>query len=143
MKIRPANSSDFEAVRRWLGAEKLPVADLASDAMGNFLVAERDGVAVGAVGLEQYGPVGLLRSLVVDVSARGAGAGRLLVAALEEFAAARQVQDLWLLTIDADRFFSQLGYAGLNRDEAPEAIRNTTEFSTLCPGDAVLMKKRL
>jgi len=53
------------------------------------------------------------------------------------------VDELWLLTIDADAFFVSLGYETRERSEAPEAIRNTEEFSGLCPEDAVLMSKQL
>jgi len=48
-----------------------------------------------------------------------------------------------LLTIDADPYFAQLGYQMRGRDAAPTAIRETTEFRELCPGDAFLMCKAL
>ena len=48
-----------------------------------------------------------------------------------------------MLTIDADSFFEKLDYVARGRDVAPDAIRDTEEFSTLCPGDAVLMSKAL
>ncbi len=53
------------------------------------------------------------------------------------------VQEVWLLTIDADPFFEKLGYVVRTRDAAPDVIRGTAEFSSLCPGDAVLMSKEL
>ena len=84
-----------------------------------------------------------MRSLVVSRAARGSGVGAALVAALEAACWDRGIQELWLLTIDADSFFEKLGYAVRSRVVAPDAIRDTEEFSTLCPGDAVLMSKAL
>lgn len=135
--------ADFATVAGWLAEARLPVADLAASDMNDFLIAETGAGPVGAIGLEQYAGDGLLRSLIVDSGARAGGIGRQLVAALEKLAASRRVTDLWLLTTDADRYFGALGYAVMGRDDAPEAIRGTVEFSKLCPGDAVLMKKRL
>ncbi len=142
MNIRPAMTADFETVTGWLAAARLPAADLSIDDMQHFLLAESDGVPVGTVGLEPFGNVGLLRSLVVVPHSQGGGAGRMLVAALEGQAAARGMHELWLLTTDADAYFTKLGYEVMPRESAPESIRQTTEFSKLCPGDAILMRKR-
>ncbi|MDH3614777.1 MAG: arsenic resistance N-acetyltransferase ArsN2 [Gammaproteobacteria bacterium] len=141
--IRPATDSDLSAAQSWLAGASLPVDDLTTDHMQNFLVALTNDRPVGVIGLEQFGKVGLLRSLVVDPTLRNGGIGRQLVAALETRAAESGVSELWLLTIDADRYFSRLAYVVVDRNDAPEAIRNTDEFSKLCPGDAVLMWKRL
>jgi amino-acid N-acetyltransferase len=141
--IVPASASDFATARGWLEDAGLPVEDLTDRRSGRFLVASLNGVAVGMVGLEHFGTVGLLRSLVVEPSGRARGVGRQLVAALEDAARAAGVRELWLLTIDADRYFERLGYLRRGRDAAPDAIRATAEFSGLCPGDAVLMHKQL
>ena len=109
--------------------------------MREFLIAEFDGEAAGAIGLEQLGDLGLLRSLVVDPSRRSGGIGAQLVAALEQKAAAVGIRQLWLLTIDADQYFVSRGWKVSDRADAPSAIRATQEFSSLCPGDAVVMSK--
>ncbi len=111
--------------------------------MDAFIVATQAGEPVGMIGLEKFGNVGLLRSLVVNEAGRGAGLGARLVTELELRARSEHIDELWLLTIDADPFFAQHGYVVAERDDAPNAIRNTAEFSTLCPGDAVLMCKHL
>ena len=143
MNVRSGMPEDLAVARTWLKAARLPVADLTADHMESFLFASVEDQPVGMVGLEQYGSTALLRSLVVESGARSAGVGKQLVGALEQLARTRDVAELWLLTIDADRYFSALGYAVEDRDEAPDDIRNTVEFSKLCPGDAVLMRKRL
>lgn len=143
MIIRPAIPSDLQLARRWLTDARLPVADLTPEHMDGFLIAMLDGRAVGMIGLEQCGQDGLLRSLFVDASDRGRGVARELVDALEQRAKSDQLSQVWLLTIDADRFFAALDYSIVDRADAPDSIRNTVEFSKLCPGDAVLMRKRL
>ncbi len=143
MIVRPGKADDLAVVTDWLDAAGLPTADLTEAHMEAFLVAVDNSTRVGMVGLEAFGEVGLLRSLVVDPGTRSRGIGRQLVAALEANAASKGVAELWLLTIDADRYFAALGYERRDRDSAPDSIRATDEFSDLCPGDAVLMSRRL
>lgn len=143
LTIREATGANLELARSWLLDAGLPLADLTVEHMPAFLLATDAAGAVGMVGLERHGKYGLLRSLVVDSSHRGAGVGRQLVTALELRAAAAGISELWLLTIDADAFFARLGYAVADRAAAPQAIRETAEFSNLCPDDAVLMRKEL
>ncbi len=126
-----------------LDAAGLPLEDLTAAHMRNFLIATAGNAAVGMIGLEQFNDIGLLRSLVVEPSSRRHGAGRALVAALEKQATSAGVRELWLLTIDADEYFARLGFETMSRDAAPAAIQMTEEFSSLCPGDAVLMRKKL
>ena len=143
MIIRPAIREDIGTVTGWLVSAGLPTADLTDAHMEHFLVAVINNSPVGMIGLEPFARTGLLRSLVVDPSARNSGIGRQLVTALETRAATQGIEDLWLLTIDADAFFTGLGYEEVKRDRAPADIRSTTEFSKLCPGNAVLMRKSL
>lgn len=145
--VRDARQSDWQNVRRLLDEAGLPVSDLGTDLLEHFLIAERSGAdqseTVGTIGLQQFDQVGLLRSLVVSDSGRESGLGRRLVAALEANACCAGVKDLWLLTIEAQRYFGNLGYKIMSRDNAPDIIRKTEEFSGLCPDDATLMHKVL
>ena len=138
---RSPNDSDLSIARQWLSCAGLPVEDLTIDHLA--LVAERDGEVAGLVGLEQFETLGLLRSLIVLPARRRGGVGQALVIALEKVAADKGIDELWLLTIDADGWFEQLGYRRQDRDAAPSVIQQTEEFSSLCPGDAVLMRKAL
>lgn len=139
--IRPARAADLDTAICLLRNAGLPVEDLSFEQLA--LSAERDGNVQGVIGLQSFGNAGLLRSLVVSNDVRGAGIGRQLVAALESDCIANGMTELWLLTIDADTFFAQLGYRVRQRHEAPDVIRGTAEFSGLCPDDAVLMSKPL
>ena len=142
--IRPATGNDWPWIREQLGDAGLPTADIDRKLMKDFLVAETpQGEWVAAIGCQRYGSLGLLRSLVVATPARDAGLGRKLVAQLERRAAAAGVLELWLLTIDAERFFAALGYREADRREVPRAIGETAEFSTLCPDSAHLMFKSI
>jgi len=140
-QIRSSRSSDLGAAVRLLLDAGLPLDDLTADHLA--LVAEEDGELHGLIGLELFGGVGLLRSLVVASHYRSRGLGVALVGALETHARDCGVAELWLLTIDADAFFERLGYGVRRRDAAPDAIRATAEFSALCPADAVLMSKSI
>jgi amino-acid N-acetyltransferase len=97
----------------------------------------------GVVGLEIYGNDALLRSLAVDPAARGRGCAGALIAQAEQYAQQRGVRRIYLLTTSAADFFARLGYKRLERDEAPGAIRATSEFAALCPVDSVLMTKEV
>ncbi len=142
-EIRRAEAGDLVTAQKWLAAAGLPTEDLTAALMSAFLVASEQGRPIGMIGLESYSDIGLLRSLIVGEECRGKGLGASLVAALETNAAASSMTELWLLTIDADPFFAQHGYEVKQRSEAPAAIQNSAEFSSLCPGDAVLMRKRI
>ena len=132
---------DAADVRRLVVAAGLPADDLADQDLGHFLAAGRPGAVTGVVGLELYGDVALLRSLVVDPSRRGTGEGKALVAAAEQHAAAEGVKTMFLLTTTAAPFFARLGYVDADRQAAPDAIRRTREFSSLCPSTASFMVK--
>jgi len=142
--IRDATPLDWPLVRDLLLAADLPVEDLTADRMSDFLVyVDASGILAGAVGLEAFGQVALLRSLVVGDGVRGQGLGRRLVAALEHRARLAGLRELWLLTNDADGFFEDLDYEKAERADAPDAIRGSAEFSSICPASAFLMKKTL
>ena len=143
LTIRTAQASDLPAALAWLAGAGLPTEDLVAEKLQGFLVALANDVPIGMVGIEEFGRCGLLRSLVVEPTVRSAGVGRVLVTALESRAIDRGISELWLLTIDADPYFVGLGYEEMDRSDAPEPIRNTEEFASLCPGDAVLMRKQL
>ena len=141
--LRRARAADWDDVRRLLNAAELPVTDLGPALLEHFLIAELDDDVVGLVGLEVFGATGLLRSLVVAKSAMSAGLGGKLVAALEATAQSAGIRELWLLTIDAEKFFTNHGYDIVTRDAAPDAIRLSEEFAELCPDSAYLMLKDL
>jgi amino-acid N-acetyltransferase len=143
LTLRQARGVDWDAISALLAESGLPTSDLGPDKLGAFLVAEDGGELAGIIGLQIFGTTGLLRSLVVAPKARRAGLGGKLVGALESAAQTAGIRDLWLLTIDAGRFFERQGFAVVERESVPDSIRDTDEFTGLCPSTAFLMHKAL
>lgn len=134
-------SPSLDRVRELLALADLPTEDLTGVGLPTFLGCGDPADPDGVIGLEIFGSVGLLRSLVVAESARGRGCGHALVSAVENLARAEGVGTLYLLTTTVPEFFKREGYAVVTRSDVPEAIRATAEFSNLCPTDAIVMRK--
>jgi amino-acid N-acetyltransferase len=126
-----------------LAAAGLPTEDLSESHCEHFFYSGPDQLPHGLVGLELFGEVALLRSLVVSGERRGSGCGSQLLAHAEQHARARGVKCVYLLTTTAEAFFARFGYACVARDTAPAAIRSTREFSGICPASSAFMLKRL
>ncbi len=121
----------------------LPVVDIAPGPFKEFFAFRGEDGLNGLVGIERYGAVGLLRSLAVRPGRRGNGLGRRLISFAEQYAANRGVSSLYLLTTSAADFFALLGYGRAIRDEAPPPIRESTQFSGVCPASSTFMSKQL
>ena len=141
MRIEAARRSDLPGIRWLLEYEQLPASDLDESALEKFLVCRDDKGVVAAVGLETFGRVALLRSLVVDTEARGHGLGAQLTEAAEALASRSGVESIYLLTTTAEHFFAKRGYRKVSRAEAPVQIQRSSQFSRLCPSTAILMVK--
>ncbi|PSP46881.1 GNAT family N-acetyltransferase [Halobacteriales archaeon QH_6_66_25] len=140
IRLEPADDLDY--VERLLSECDLPADDVRSKP-DCFFVAVQEGERVGVGGLEQYGTAGLLRSLAVEQSRRGEGFGTAICSRLEERARDDGIEQLWLLTTTAADFFDARGYEEADRSEAPPEIRNTAEFSDLCPDAATCLRASL
>jgi amino-acid N-acetyltransferase len=139
--IESATRADREAIERLLMESGLPTEDLTGAWHENFRVA-RDGEAVvGAIGLEPYGAIALVRSLAVALTLRKRGIASALLAKLEERAAALGVGSVYGLTTTAKAFLAKRGYETIDRTSLPSAIRATAEFRELCPVTAVCLRK--
>ena len=143
IQVVRSGAEALPAVSALLDAAALPTHGLGADEATALLTASADGAVVGAAAVELYQPEGLLRSVVVAAAQRGAGIGRLLVSAAEATARAEGVRTLFLLTEGAGGFFDQLGYRTIDRHNVPLTIRNSDEYSVICPSDAAVMMKRL
>lgn len=142
IELRRAEETDLPAVERSLEANGLPFEDVRSKPEC-FYVGYRDGERIGIGGLEIDGDDALLRSVVVERSARGDGVGTALCEALESEARTEGVERLYLLTTTAAGFFAALGYEEIDRRDAPPTVRDTREFGDLCPSSAACMRKSL
>ena len=140
----PPGSAGREAARRLVDAAGLPDMDGPAD----VLVAREGGPqtgggVVGTVAVEDHGADGLLRSLAVHPAHRGRGVGARLVEAAEARARSRGLRSLALLTTTAAPFFAALGYREVDRAEAPEPVRASSEFRDVCPSSAACLVKTL
>jgi len=137
--LRPAGAHEFVTVRNLVTACELLDADFETLAVESFAVAELDNEVVGTAGVEVRGAHGLVRSVAVLPWARGRGIAHALVTDRIAWARERGIDSFYLLTLTAERYFSQRGFVTVPRSQAPVDIQGAYEFS-LCPDSAVLMR---
>ena len=143
LSATPLAAWEREGVTAALRKVGLPADDVEAPDRLFWRFETADLVPVGFGGLELYGTDALLRSLVTLPPLRHQGMGAAMAAILEVEARALGCRTLWLLTTTAAEFFTELGYAACERSEAPEPIRQSRQFSELCPASAILMTKPL
>jgi len=140
--LKAGEKSDNRRIRSLLKKTDLPYEDIDLGRQDST-IAVHGAKIIGIVGLEPYGETGLLRSLAVEDACRGRGLGRALVTEMTRRAKDRGIKQLYLLTLTADRFFEREGFERISRESMPEAIQNTTEFTSICPVSSVCMKKEI
>ena len=141
MNIVPITQNNFSSALNLLKKNQLPTEDV-SDRTKLF-VLEDDQKITGTIAIEYSGTEGLLRSLSVDESKRNNGYGKILVSFIEKFASEQGVKNLYLLTTTAVSFFAGKSYIKVERNSVPDFIQKSSEFSSVCPSSAVVMKKTL
>jgi amino-acid N-acetyltransferase len=141
MNIVPASQNSFSAAIALLKKNSLPTEDI-DPGKQLFVVEEGDNV-VATVAVEYNYNDALLRSLSVSKEKRKSGIGAELVEFIEGYVQKQGVQRMYLLTTTAATFFSKRGYATIDRDNVPEFIKNTKEYSAICSSSSTVMKKEL
>jgi amino-acid N-acetyltransferase len=142
VEITNAADEHFSSILELLRLSKLPEEDVDKHLV-NYLVAVDENKLVGCVGLEVYEGVGLLRSLAVHPEHQGKGIGTALLQRMVAHAKEKGLSELYLLTATADKFFLKQGFAQVAKDEADKRVKESVEFKSVCPEDAVCMKKVL
>jgi len=135
--------SSIEEIKSLLGMCDLPTTDISSHKPPIFFGIFDHKALIAVVGLELFENVGLLRSLAVLPASRRKGFAQELVTHAESYALSQNIQSLFLLTETAESFFHKFGYHTAVRSEAPQVIRNTSQFSGLCPASSSFLTKRL
>ena len=130
---------DIEAI---LSAQNLPADDLPK-VLDNFFVALDSENIIGVIGLEIYGAYGLLRSLAVIPGYRNKGIAGKLLERLESLAVLKGLTTFYLLTETAPDYFIRKSFQQITRDEVPDEVKSSSEFSHVCPLSAIVMKKLL
>ncbi|HLG88251.1 MAG TPA: arsenic resistance N-acetyltransferase ArsN2 [Alphaproteobacteria bacterium] len=135
--------TDFVELKEALAIAGLPSGDIGMTGRTFWRFRDLSGRTIGYGGIELHGPNALLRSIVIMPEARGSGLGGQVVAFLNSYAQLRGVERTWLLTTTAADFFRKLGFNDAKRSRAPDAIKATTEFASLCPASAICMSRAL
>jgi amino-acid N-acetyltransferase len=90
-----------------------------SEGIRDFTILLADGVIVGCAGLHFYGPtIAEVRSLAVDPTCQGLGAGQALMEALEREAREYDLDIVFAFTY-VPGFFAKMGYHEVERGELP------------------------
>jgi amino-acid N-acetyltransferase len=140
-KLVPADGLLRQKAIDLLSENDLPVSDLTEEKR-LFALLQNDEV-VGTGGLEFSGDCALLRSLSVKRDLQKKGLGKSICSQLEAISKQEGIDWVYLLTTTAKDFFSRQGYESIERADVPESIKNTSEFSSVCPSSATVMKKYL
>lgn len=117
----------------------LPYEDLNKEKIKSFIVAKSNNKIIGCIGIEIFDEHGLLRSLAVNKKFRNQKIGSELYNRLILFSNQSGIKTIHLLTTTAENFFNRKGFSESESSEAPEAIKNTIEFSALCPSSSTYM----
>jgi N-acetylglutamate synthase-like GNAT family acetyltransferase len=132
--------ADREDAKVALQAAGLPTDDV-TDRDVSLYAFVKDGHPVGYGGLEHFGPDVLLRSIVVLPNFQGRGVGQSAVAALLKMAEEAGAARAYLLTTNASSYFERLGFVSIQREEAPQAIRESRQMASICASSARLMSR--
>jgi amino-acid N-acetyltransferase len=137
----------LEKLQKFLQLNKLPSEDLTEsyNVKGRIYLGYEDdrGELIGSGGLELYGTSALLRSVAVKEQHRDKFIGRKIVDDLIQKAKEMNISDIYLLTESAQDYFVKLGFTAVDRNEVPEKVRASSEFTHICPTSAVCMFYKL
>ena len=140
--IRQAETDDFDSITNLLTSNDLPVADLIESNV-NLFIGSINNTIVSSVGLEKYNSIALFRSLAVDRVFRNQSIGTALINRIFDYCISEKIEELYLLTTTAAGYFEKHGFEKVTRDSVPLQIKQTQEYTDICPVSAVAMKKSL
>ena len=141
MQIIPVPPQQFTEALSLIKENGLPIDDIHTGTQ--LFIMEEGKDVIGTVAVEYDFDNALLRSLSVKKDKTGEGLGGRLVEFIEDYVSKQGVINIYILTNTASKFFQKRGYETVPRENAPEFIRNTSEFSSVCPASAAFMKKEL
>ncbi len=140
--VRQASSDDLDSISQLLESASLPTLGV-KEHLQHFLVAEEQGIIVGAIGLEVYGETALLRSAVVASGRQNEGIGTQLYNRNIEEARRLGVRRLLLLTNTAEEYFARKGFQKIEQKSVTGPVTTSFEFSGACPAHAACMELML
>lgn len=132
----------FDEFRDLLKSVGLPCDDLTLDK--HILIGYyEDDRLIGTGALELYGRYALLRSLAVKDALRGRMLGSRITDDLISLAREHGISRIYLLTETARLFFKRKGFTDVSRENVPDEVRASSEFSGVCGEEAVCMEMNL
>jgi amino-acid N-acetyltransferase len=140
--IESATERDLPEIRALLERLHLPLAGV-DEHLRTLVVAREGGQIVGTAALELYADGALLRSVAVEPRLQGRRLGHQLTDAALHLAEAQGVNNVFLLTTTAERFFPKFGFERIDRGQVPPTVRASVEFQSACPASAIVMRKQL
>lgn len=144
MVIGFAQERDEHTILTLLQSANLPTNDLTVQHLRHFFVMRDGEDIIGVAGVEQIGKfIGLVRSIAVKEEFRSKGIASKLYNAAEEHACSMGLREVFAMTTTIEEWLTRLGYTRFSREDAPEELRQTKEFSGLCPQSAAIMHKTL
>ncbi len=139
-RIAAPAPGDLPEIRELLAANGL-AADGLEQIVDTMLVSRSRGKIIGCAALEIHGTKALLRSVAVDAGWQARGLGAELVEKTIRLAQSHGVNEMFLLTTTAADYFPRHGFERCMREDVPEAVRGSIEFTTLCPATAIVMRR--
>ncbi len=142
LSFQKAEIFDLDFIKNVLKSNELPYEDLETSKVELFLTYENSDF-VGVIGLEIFANTGLLRSMAVNEKFRNKGYGKKICQKLLNYSKDIGISELYLLTCTAKVFFEKMGFEVISRENVPESIKSTNEFSGLCPCSAICLRRIL
>lgn len=139
IQYRLADANDIPSIAELLATSGLPIEDIKTSKIDFIAASSPEGMIIGCIGVEKFGPDGLLRSFAVDANYRDKKIGSQLLNRLIAVSNQSGINALHLLTTTAEKYFTVKGFSIAVREEAPESISTTVEFSSLCPSSSAYM----
>jgi amino-acid N-acetyltransferase len=141
-RVTPATAADLPEIGALLRANGLSPDGL-EPCVATTLISRSRGEVIGCAALEVYGDAALLRSVAVEAGWQARGLGAELVEKAMRLAQSNAVRQMFLLTMTAADYFERHGFERCARDDAPDALKQSIEFTTLCPVGAVAMRRAI
>ena len=139
VELQVGDLAQLEALLRF---NHLPAEDCGGKAKLFYGIFEAQEL-VAAGGLEVAAGDALLRSVVVRERLRSRGLARRICEHLIAMALSDGRKAIYLLTETAEAYFKKLGFEQITRNQVPEAIAATRQFTSLCPDSASCLKMSL
>ncbi|KMJ55831.1 GNAT family N-acetyltransferase [Alkalihalophilus sp. As8PL] len=126
--VRKAATKDILPIQRLVARAGLHSTGIEHSISQFLIVEDEDEQVIGAVGIEQYDDVALLRSLVLDSPIwTGVLTLEFLQVALA-YAKDHDVQHVYMCAKSASPLFYQLDFKEIQKDRVPKAIQQSTHY---------------